>query len=135
MSFRVDEVTEVMEGLPLNGPGLFADRIAAEFAHSVRHGVPLSLLLIEPSRADEVFAVTDPAWRESVRSSDVVARIDKRRVAVIAPRTPASMAAEIAARLRSRVPQALRIGVVTQSPTHPFDGPGAMLRAAEIALT
>jgi hypothetical protein len=134
ISFHTDEITEVIEGPHLDGPGLFADRIAAEFAYSLRHGVPLTLIVIEPRHVAEVLALSDPVWRDSVRKSDVVARIDKRRIAVIAPRTPAQMAQKIVARLRESVRGAMRIGLVTQTPSNTFEGPGAMLRAAEFAL-
>lgn len=124
------EARDAAECPPLDGPGLFADRIAAEFSYSLRHGVPLSLIVIEPPSE----ALTDPRWRSCVRASDVIARIDRRRIAVIAPHTSPNLARSIAVRLREFTEGMARVGLVTLSPRVPFDGPGAMLRAAELAL-
>ena len=118
----------------VDGPALFADRIAAEFAYSLRHGSPLSLLVLElrdPSRA----LPSNAAWRDGVRGGDIVARIDLRRVAIIAPCTDAPTASTIAARLREAVEGEVRIGHVTMSASSRFEGPGAMLRAAELSLS
>jgi GGDEF domain-containing protein len=129
-----DDATETLDTPQLDGPGLFADRIAAEFAYSLRHGAPLSLIVIEPSHLAETLTIADPLFRECIRKSDFVARIDRHRIAVLAPSTPEPMAKKIAERLRACARRSMRIGLVTQTPACSFDGPGAMLRAAELAL-
>jgi hypothetical protein len=134
ITLPTDDSTERIDTPQLDGPGLFADRIAAEFAYSLRHGAPLSLIVIEPSYLAETLTTADPIWRECVRKSDFVARIDRHRIAVLAPCTSEPMARKVAERLRAHARRAMRIGLVTQTPTSSFDGPGAMLRAAELAL-
>ena len=122
-------------------------RLAEQFAASVRHGIPLSLVVIDldhfgainKTRGHEwgdraLCAVADALQRE-VRGSDVVTRYGGDEFVVLLPYTEADVARVVAERLRGAVEEALArwrgggsasLGVVT------FSGEECLQDAADL---
>jgi len=115
-------VTDSLTGLTNRGE--LERRLEQERARAVRHGQPLSLLLIDVDLLKEIndggghragdralLAVAD-ALRGSCRSVDIAARVGGDEFAILAPSTSARDAVQLAARVQA----GLRAG----SPAAPF---------------
>jgi diguanylate cyclase (GGDEF)-like protein len=147
-------ITDILTGL--RNRSHLENRLHEEFARAVRHGFPLSLLLLD---VDELKALNDHhghragdaalchvarAIREGLRASDVAARWGGDEFVLLAPNTRADEAISLAERVRSLVATApaqaglaavtISMGVATLTAELPFHTPEALLRTADTAL-
>jgi len=147
-------ITDILTGL--RNRGHLQSRLHEEFARAARHGLPLSLLLLD---VDELKALNDfhghrdgdaalchvaTAIRGGLRASDIAARWGGDEFVLLAPNTRADEAISLAERVRSLVATApaqaglaavtISMGVATLTPELPFHTPEALLRAADTAL-
>jgi diguanylate cyclase (GGDEF)-like protein len=102
---------------------VFYERLDEEIARSVRHGHPLSLMLIDVDSfkavndtyghlvGDHVLGAIGAALRAHSRSFDLVGRLGGDEFAVLMPDTEASAAAALAERLRLEASAGLEIPV------------------------
>jgi len=116
---------------------VFYARLEAEVARSVRHGHPLSLLMIDVDEfkkvndtfghvvGDKVLAAVGAVLRSEVRSFDLAGRLGGDEFAVLLPDTAASLALVLAQRIRREVamvvdvPMTLSVGVSDLDPSAP----------------
>jgi diguanylate cyclase (GGDEF)-like protein len=130
----------------------FEDRFEQEFARATRHGLPLSLLLVDVDNlkdlndraghraGDLALQETASALRNGSRIDDICARWGGDEFVVLAPGTSRSEALRLAERMRpaagSYRPDGLTvsIGVATLDPGHPDGSAYALLSGADAAL-
>jgi diguanylate cyclase (GGDEF)-like protein len=142
--------TDMLTGL-LNRRA-FEDRFEQEFARATRHGLPLSLLLVDVDNLKELndraghragdmaLQETASALRKGSRISDICARWGGDEFVVLAPGTGRSDAVQLAERIRpdagSGRPDGLTvsIGVATLDPGRPDGTPYALMSGADAAL-
>jgi diguanylate cyclase (GGDEF)-like protein len=99
------------------------EELGAGLARASRDGLPLSAAMIDlddfkgfndrfgHQAGDRLLKEAAAAWRNTLRASDVLARIGGDEFAVLLPGCPLDMAAAIAERLRGAVPSAARCSV------------------------
>lgn len=102
---------------------VFHERFEEEISRSVRHGDPLSLLLIDVDRfkavndtyghvvGDHILAGIGARLRAHARSSDVVGRLGGDEFGVLMPNTEPSAAVALAQRIREDVAVSLEVPV------------------------
>jgi diguanylate cyclase (GGDEF)-like protein len=147
-------ITDTLTGL--RNRGHLQSRLHEEFARAARHGLPLSLLLLD---VDELKALNDlhghragdaalchvaTAIRGGLRASDIAARWGGDEFVLLAPNTRTDEAIRLAERVRSLVATApaqagiaavtISMGVATLTAEPSFHTPEALLRAADTAL-
>jgi len=116
---------------------VFYERLETEVARSVRHGHPLSLLMIDVDEfkkvndtfghvvGDKVLAALGSVLRAEVRSFDLAGRLGGDEFAVLLPDASASSALVLAERIRREaarvmeVPMTLSVGVSDLDPSAP----------------
>jgi len=129
-------------------------RLDEEFAHSVRYGSPLSVLLLDLDglkqlndrhghrRGDEALERVAAAIRTGSRAADVTARWGGDEFAILAPNTGREEALRLAERIRALVTErtaalhAVTVsgGVATVDPARGVATPDDLIRAADAAL-
>ena len=99
------------------------EELAAGLVRASRDGLPLAVALIDlddfkgfndrfgHQAGDRLLKEAAAAWRNTLRASDVLARIGGDEFAILLPGCPLDMAATIAERLRGAVPAAARCSV------------------------
>lgn len=120
-----------------------------ELSRSKLTGRPFSLLLIEPQSHER--STLDASWsalspsvtltiKEQIRASDLLCRIEKKRLALLLPETTSSNAERVIKRIQGRVleladgfPVSLKFGLVSPHQAAHFNRHG-LLSAAEAAL-
>ncbi len=100
---------------------VFYERLEAEIARSLRHGDPLSLMLIDVDAfksindtyghvvGDHVLSAIGQVLGAQVRASDVIGRLGGDEFAVVMPQTDAQAAVALAGRIREAVPEATEV--------------------------
>ncbi len=138
--------------------GIFDDRLEGEVAFSKRHGVPISLLLLDVDHfksfndthghqaGDMVLAAVAYTLQKAVRIEDLVARYGGEEFAIIARGTTEQSAQILANRLREKIERlklpwgeltlkvTVSIGLCTLSSSQPFADAGALVAATDAAL-
>lgn len=121
---RLDEVTIKDEATGLYNVGYFRRRLVNELERSIRYGSDLSLVLVtvaatdkegdaaSPELSEAVVRCTADALVYSLRTSDVLARLDESTVVALLPETSAQGAAVVAARVGAQIARGLaeRVG-------------------------
>lgn len=120
-----------------------------ELSRSKLTGRPFSLLLIEPESNEQ--STLDANWtallpsvtltiKEQIRTSDLLCRIEKQRLALLLPETTSLNAERVSDRIQSKVleianeiPIALRVGLASPNRNNHFNRHG-LLTEAEAAL-
>jgi diguanylate cyclase (GGDEF)-like protein len=112
-SLKQESITDGLMGI--KNRRYFEGRLCEEVAHSKRHKLPLSLLLLDVDHfksindtyghqaGDEVLKNLSALVLKMVRDSDVVARYGGEEIAIIAPSTPKPEAELLAERLRNAI--------------------------------
>ena len=108
-----ENITDVLTGL--RNRRYFDRRLAEEVARSGRHGLPVSLLLVDldhfkrindtqgHAAGDRVLAETGGILRQALRETDIAARYGGEEFAVLAPQTGLAGALLLAERLRAGI--------------------------------
>jgi diguanylate cyclase (GGDEF)-like protein len=117
-SLEQESITDALTGL---GNRRYLDRrLAEEVARARRHGLPLSLLLLDidhfkgindahgHAAGDRVLAGIGAIVRDTMRATDVAARYGGEEVAILAPQTESAAALKLAERLRERIEEKAR---------------------------
>jgi diguanylate cyclase (GGDEF)-like protein len=130
----------------------FQDRFEEEFARATRHGLHLSVLLVDVDRLKEIndksghrsgdlaLQQTAAALRSGSRVDDVCARCGGDEFVVLALGTAGEEALRLAERVRVSAGRGwvggptVSIGVATLDPDHPHSSPHALLSQADAAL-
>jgi diguanylate cyclase (GGDEF)-like protein/putative nucleotidyltransferase with HDIG domain len=129
----------------LNRRGL-AERADAELAHSLRHGIPFSVLVLDlddfkrvnDSRGhgagDELLCEVVERMQTVVRPNDAIGRLGGDEFAILLPSTGASEASAVAERVAHALAEAAPCSVGMAY--FPLDGNdlGSLLRAADVRL-
>ena len=147
---------------PLTGAfnrGYFQDRIDTEFAFSLRHKVPLSVLLLDidffkrvndtfgHQTGDDALCAVAAAINGAIRCEDVFARYGGEEFVLLARGIPADGASMLGERLRETVaavrltsrdgrpvPLTASIGFASFSENCPYDNSATLVAAADRAL-
>lgn len=132
----------------------FEERLQEEFARAVRHGSPLSILLVDLDRlkalndrlghrvGDDALSRVATAIRSGSRAMDVTARWGGDEFALLAPDTGGEDALRLAERVRALVAESgeagqaitVSVGVVTLDVARRVADPEVLMRAADEAL-
>lgn len=135
------------------------NQLAAEFAYAVRHGAPLSVMLLDVDHfkavnddhghpaGDAVLRALAETLTGLVRTEDVVARYGGEEFAVITRGISGANALMLAERIRRRIEAmsvqvgggktlkiTISIGIATNHGNVPFEGPLPLLKACDEAL-
>lgn len=135
------------------------NQLSAEFAYAVRHGAPLSVMLLDVDHfksvnddhghpaGDAVLRALAETLNGLVRTEDVVARYGGEEFAVVTRGISGANALMLAERIRRRVEamsvpvdggQSLKItvsiGIATNHGNIPFEDPAVLLKACDEAL-
>jgi two-component system cell cycle response regulator len=129
------------------------DALHAAVSFSVRHALPLSLVMIDVDEfkrfndtfghpaGDDVLRTVAGFLRGGIREHDIAARYGGEEFSILLPATDGESARVIAERLRASIaghawtrrPVTASFGVATMLPDEPID-PNALLEAADCAL-
>ncbi len=149
-------VTDGLTGLPNRAhfDRFFADR----FAEALRHGKPLSLLMLDVDKfksvndthghqtGDEVLRAMGKLLLTAARTQDLAARYGGEEMVLVLPNTVRTTAAAIAESIRRAIaskpvpcaammlPITVSIGVASCEPGAPFNAPAQLLKAADMAV-
>jgi diguanylate cyclase (GGDEF)-like protein len=150
---RLLSVTDPLTGLTNRRE--FERRLQEELARSVRHGLPLSLLILDLDllkeindsgghrAGDRALVAVAEALRGSCRAVDIPARIGGDEFAILAPATSARDAQQLAARVQanlksivsvSHAPVSISIGIADLVSAGMLGAEGDLLEAADRAL-